>query len=61
MTLHARDAFAMSDRPCPAQGPSIPVHKAEDLTGGGNLASIVLSGQIYALRITRAGKLILTK
>ncbi|MBE0554636.1 MAG: hemin uptake protein HemP [Rhodobacteraceae bacterium] len=38
-----------------------PVHDALSLTNGGALARIVLNGQIYALRITRAGKLILTK
>lgn len=38
-----------------------PVHVAEQLTGGGKTAFIALSGQIYTLRITRAGKLILTK
>lgn len=38
-----------------------PVHAAETLTGGGQIANIVLHDQIYTLRITRAGKLILTK
>ncbi len=38
-----------------------PVHDARALTEGGSLARIVLDGQVYALRITRAGKLILTK
>lgn len=38
-----------------------PVHDARALTSGGHLAQIVLDGQVYALRITRAGKLILTK
>ena len=38
-----------------------PVHDARVLTSGGPLARIVLDGQVYALRITRAGKLILTK
>ena len=38
-----------------------PQHEAEALTGGGNLAEITLGEQIYTLRITRAGKLILTK
>jgi hemin uptake protein HemP len=38
-----------------------PVHDAEDLTAGGAVARIVLHGQVYSLRITRAGKLILTK
>ncbi len=39
----------------------LPAHKAEDLTKGGNLAHIELGDQLYTLRITRAGKLILTK
>lgn len=38
-----------------------PVHLAEELTRGGSQAQIVLNGQVYTLRITRAGKLILTK
>ncbi|MFV0515015.1 MAG: hemin uptake protein HemP [Jhaorihella sp.] len=38
-----------------------PVHNAEELTGGGSLAQIEFRGQTYTLRITRAGKLILTK
>jgi len=39
----------------------LPTHQAEELTNGGQLAQIVLNGQVYRLRITRAGKLILTK
>ncbi|MCE6951264.1 hemin uptake protein HemP [Cereibacter sphaeroides] len=39
----------------------IPVHDARLLTDGGTQARILLDGQIYCLRITRAGKLILTK
>ncbi|WP_207901922.1 hemin uptake protein HemP [Rhodovulum euryhalinum] len=38
-----------------------PVHDARILTGGGTTAVIVLDGSAYTLRITRAGKLILTK
>jgi hemin uptake protein HemP len=38
-----------------------PVHDAQILTGDNGLARIVLDQQIYTLRITRAGKLILTK
>lgn len=38
-----------------------PVHYAKDLTQGGDLAHIQLYDQVYTLRITRAGKLILTK
>lgn len=44
---------------CMQQG--VPVHAAEDLTRGGAVAHITLAGQLYVLRITRAGKLILTK
>ena len=39
----------------------LPVHEAIDLTKGGNQALIVLNDQVYNLRVTRAGKLILTK
>lgn len=39
----------------------IPRHDARVLTEGGSLATIGLDGQDYVLRITRAGKLILTK
>jgi hemin uptake protein HemP len=38
-----------------------PCHEAMLLTQGGPLARITLNGQVYSLRITRAGKLILTK
>ncbi len=46
--------------PAPQAVP-VPVHDARHLTGPAGLAQIVLDGQVYALRITRAGKLILTK
>lgn len=39
----------------------MPEHDATELTNGGNQALIVLGDQVYNLRITRAGKLILTK
>jgi len=62
MSLHDHTRFeprtAAPDSPAP---PAVPLHRAEDLTRGGQLANIELSGQVYALRITRAGKLILTK
>lgn len=38
-----------------------PTYNAAELTKGGNLARIVLDNQIYTLRITKSGKLILTK
>ena len=39
----------------------LPQHDATQLIRGGNQALIILDDQIYQLRITRAGKLILTK
>ncbi len=39
----------------------LPIYDAIDLTKGGDLARIKLDDQVYTLRITRAGKLILTK
>lgn len=39
----------------------LPVHRAEELTHEGGQALITLGNQVYKLRITRAGKLILTK
>ncbi|WP_299726729.1 hemin uptake protein HemP [uncultured Tateyamaria sp.] len=40
---------------------TLPTYAAEDLTKGADQAQIVLGNQTYLLRITRAGKLILTK
>ncbi|MEP2530690.1 hemin uptake protein HemP [Shimia sp.] len=46
----------------PAQTPATtPTWAATELTHGGQLAQIRLGEQEYVLRITRAGKLILTK
>ncbi|HDR28049.1 hemin uptake protein HemP [Rhodovulum sp.] len=42
-------------------GARVPEHDARWLTGGGSSAVIRLNGMDYLLRITRAGKLILTK
>lgn len=49
------------DRSGTLQADPLPTYDATDLTKGGQLANICLDGQIYTLRITRAGKLILTK
>lgn len=43
------------------ESPSPPSHHAEELTAGGTRAWILFRGQTYVLRITRSGKLILTK
>ena len=44
-----------------ARSTTLPTHDARTLTGPDGLAQILLDGQVYTLRITRAGKLILTK
>jgi len=55
-TLHDHDT-APADR----AAPPVPVHDARALTRDGATAAILLDGQAYTLRITRSGKLILTK
>ena len=55
MSYHApRETLKLATQP-------LPTYAAEDLTKGGSQAKIVLGDQTYTLRITRAGKLILTK
>jgi hemin uptake protein HemP len=44
-----------------ARGAAVPVHRALDLLGPDGTARILLNDQTYTLRLTRAGKLILTK
>lgn len=41
--------------------PTLPVYDARRLTEGEGTAMIILDDKTYQLRITRAGKLILTK
>ena len=45
--------------PSPREEP--PVYDARALVQSGTTAIVILDGQAYTLRITRAGKLILTK
>ncbi|KEJ95738.1 Hemin uptake protein hemP [Pseudosulfitobacter pseudonitzschiae] len=54
-----KQTLTVSAKPTPAD--KAPAHDARSLTEGGDQARIVLDGQVYTLRITRAGKLILTK
>ena len=67
MTLPFRtDRKAMAhdqDTPQPKQATPMngPVHDARALTGSDQTGYILLDGKLYTLRITRAGKLILTK
>lgn len=63
--MDRKEAEAATEPALPPAAPkpfgSEPCHDARVLTGGGNSARILLGDQVYALRITRAGKLILTK
>ncbi|PRY93810.1 hemin uptake protein HemP [Hasllibacter halocynthiae] len=52
---------AMSDAPRTSEVAGVPIHRAEHLLLGRGEARIVLGEQVYTLRLTRAGKLILTK
>ncbi|GAB1377814.1 MULTISPECIES: hemin uptake protein HemP [Pararhodobacter] len=58
MSLYSQPDFTRAEA-VPQRG--LPVHSARALTKGGTQAQIELDGKVYDLRITRAGKLILTK
>jgi hemin uptake protein HemP len=53
--------FPAPQRRAPVAEFDRPVHDARDLTAGVSQAEILLDGTRYILRITRQGKLILTK
>lgn len=60
MTYQAR--LTEPDRTPPLHSPlTSPIYDAQRLVGDGGTANIVLDDKTYTLRITRAGKLILTK
>jgi hemin uptake protein HemP len=56
-----RPAEAHGPRPMGPRHDPRPVHDARLLTGGQREADLLLDGMRYVLRITRQGKLILTK
>ena len=58
MSLYSQPDFTRAQ---PVPQPELPMHSARALTDGGTQARIELDGKVYDLRITRAGKLILTK
>ncbi|MFO7854152.1 MAG: hemin uptake protein HemP [Paracoccaceae bacterium] len=60
MTARFEPPAAPGARLAPAEA-TPPEHDARSLTRGGLEARIVLDGVAYVLRITRQGKLILTK
>ena len=49
-----------TSRPAPDTS-GVATHDARDLVPNGVTANIALDGQVYTLRITQAGNLILTK
>ncbi|MCV6593720.1 MAG: hemin uptake protein HemP [Silicimonas sp.] len=51
----------MTNIPQPTEAPMLTTYDARDLIREGSQICILLDGQQYFLRITRAGKLILTK
>ena len=52
----------MSDTvPSMTEPPGIPVHDAAALLGPDGRAGLQLNGMLYILRVTKSGKLILTK
>ena len=52
--LNAESALQLGDD-------QIPVHDVGDLLAGSDKAVLLLKGQAYTLRVTRQGKLLLTK
>ena len=58
---NSADTLRRENTQPPTLSTPVPVHSAESLTEGGPTAHICLMGQTYVLRITRTGKLILTK
>lgn len=52
---------SLSQIPQPTKTPTVTTYDARDLIKDGTQTCIVLDDQQYFLRITRAGKLILTK
>ncbi|MEL7466444.1 MAG: hemin uptake protein HemP [Pseudomonadota bacterium] len=58
------DATPFSEPPAevePPQAQRRPRYAAEELVGEGDVAEIVLDGEVYVLRVTRQRKLLLTK
>lgn len=52
---------AKKDQEAMQEYSNLPRYRAEELVGSGQSAHITLGDQLYTLRVTRAGKLILTK
>ena len=61
MSYHGQMTDRPETRPAPMPSTDQPVYDARRLVGEAATAMIVLDEKTYTLRITRAGKLILTK
>jgi hemin uptake protein HemP len=61
MSEHRLDMAAKAVQPKLETCLPLPIYAVRALVGQGSVAHLDLDGQIYTLRITRAGKLILTK
>ncbi len=61
MSYHGPMTDRPETRPAPMPRTDLPVYDARRLVGEDATALIVLDDKTYTLRITRAGKLILTK
>lgn len=52
----------MSDAtPTSSEPAGMPLHNVESLLGADGRAGLLLNGMLYILRVTKSGKLILTK
>lgn len=51
----------MNDIQRPAEYSDIPIYDVRDILKDGQIAHIVHDGQLYVLRVTKSGKLIMTK
>ncbi len=56
-----QETFVPAERVDTSADGTLPLYDAEALTEGGRKAIIALNDQIYTLRITKQGKLLLTK
>ncbi|PWK59585.1 hemin uptake protein HemP [Roseicyclus mahoneyensis] len=61
MSFHGQITDPADAHRTAAPARTLPVYDARRLTDGDGTATIVLDDKAYQLRITRAGKLILTK
>lgn len=62
--MSSTDPTGRDQHPAEVRQPAtdaVPLHEATVLTNGGSVARIHLNGQVYQMRITRQGKLIVTK